>query len=197
MNIQKLDIQVEKTVQVCCLGYLENATTIFVVLHGYGQLPEYFIKKFEPLLNEKTCIIAPEGTSKFYIKGASGRVGSSWMTKHSRESEITDYVKYINSLQDQLNFSDKKVILLGFSQGGATAQRCYQSNTSLYRQLILCSCSINDDFFFDEKTIYIVGDNDEYISKKEIESIRLNTKPLIFEGTHDINIEYIKKGLLF
>jgi hypothetical protein len=67
-----------------------NASTkqIWWVLHGYGQLSQFFIQKFEVLAKQNICVIAPEGLSKFYLSGNSGRVGASWMTRENRQMDI-------------------------------------------------------------------------------------------------------------
>lgn len=88
--IQKNNITVNRTADYYTLGDLSNANTIWFVLHGYGYLAKYFIKKFEPILSSSVAIVAPEALSRFYSNGVGydGRVGASWMTKESREDEI-------------------------------------------------------------------------------------------------------------
>ena len=54
----------------------ERKGTLFV-LHGYGQLPEYFIRKFRPLSQAGWHVVAPEGAHRFYLQGTEGRVGAS------------------------------------------------------------------------------------------------------------------------
>ena len=95
------------------------------VLHGYGQLAEYFIRKFQPVADTGWRVIAPEGAHRFYLQGFSGRVGASWMTKEDRLNDIADYVVFL----DQLRHCKAQAqghgpcVLLGFSQGVATALR--------------------------------------------------------------------------
>ena len=76
--------------------------------------------------------MAPEALSRFYKDQAPGRhgpgsaVGASWMTREDRESEINDYVRYLDRLADTLLQSGARaprVTVLGFSQGVATAAR--------------------------------------------------------------------------
>ena len=98
--------------QILCKG--ENPTTLIYVLHGYGQLAKYFIRKFNHL--ENVIIVAPEGGHRFYLKDTSGRDGASWMTREARETDISDNIKYLNSLDIQLssNHSITKKYCLGF-----------------------------------------------------------------------------------
>lgn len=95
------------------------------VLHGYGQLAEYFIRKFQPAADAGWQVVAPEGPHRFYLQGFSGRVGASWMTKEDRITDITDYVRYLDLLRKERMESEERLpqVLLGFSQGVATAFR--------------------------------------------------------------------------
>ena len=108
------------------LGNITSQTkTVWFVLHGYGQLAPYFIRKFQ-LLNEiGHCIIAPEGLNRFYKHGFRGRVGASWMTKEDRVRDIENYLSYLNSVYSLEIPTEPpfQINLLGFSQGAATASR--------------------------------------------------------------------------
>ena len=94
------------------------------VLHGYGQLAEYFIRKFEPQRAAGWRVVAPEGAHRFYLQGTEGRVGASWMTREARLEDIADYVQSLDALRDTLDPERSgPQVLLGFSQGVATALR--------------------------------------------------------------------------
>lgn len=103
--------------------FKERTERIWVVFHGYGQLAEYFIKKFEGLDPEKNFIIAPQGLSKYYLEGVYGRVGASWMTKEDRLIEIENQYSYIDAVLKQFDLSGKELVYFGFSQGTATMGR--------------------------------------------------------------------------
>lgn len=92
-------------------------------LHGYGQLPEFFLRRFREAAEAGWEVVAPEGLHRFYLEGTSGRVGASWMTKEARESDMADYVRYLDALHAELPASAGPSVLLGFSQGVATAAR--------------------------------------------------------------------------
>jgi len=96
---------------------------VWVVFHGYGQLAEFFIKKFEGLDPDRNFIIAPQGLSKYYLQGVYGRVGASWMTKEDRLTEIENQYTYLDAVLSQFELSDKELIYFGFSQGTATMGR--------------------------------------------------------------------------
>ena len=78
-----------------------KANQIVYVLHGYGQLAEFFIRKFQHL-SDDYFIVAPEGMHRFYLSGSSGRVGASWMTKEERETDIQDNLNWLNALDTEL-----------------------------------------------------------------------------------------------
>lgn len=118
-----LDISIKASYHT--LNDLTEATEkVWVVFHGYGQLAEYFIKKFEDLDPTKNFIIAPQGLSKYYLQGVYGRVGASWMTKEDRLTEIGNQYAYIDGVLKEVgDISGKQLIYFGFSQGTATMGR--------------------------------------------------------------------------
>lgn len=139
-------IEVQKTARIYTLGTLNEKTeSIWLVLHGYGMLPEYFLQKFNELDLEKNYIIAPEGLSRFYQNGLTGRIGASWMTSEDRDNEIKDYVKYLDSIYQnmiQAHLSNKKFICFGFSQGVATLFRWANLHIPPIDQIIAWAGSI-------------------------------------------------------
>ena len=123
--MQEHHLQVKRTARYFTLGELNESTqNVWFVLHGYGQLAQFFIRKFEVLNDGQTFIVAPEALSRFYLEGVSGRVGASWMTKEERPHEISDYIFYLNHLYDTLlegrDVYKLTINFLGFSQGTAT-----------------------------------------------------------------------------
>jgi len=96
---------------------------VWLVFHGYGQLAEFFVKKFESLDPKKNFIIAPQGLSKYYLNGVYGRVGASWMTKEDRLTEIANQYRYLDEVLSQFDLTNKQLIYFGFSQGTATMGR--------------------------------------------------------------------------
>jgi hypothetical protein len=91
-------ITVTKTARYYSQGVL-NATTerIWIVVHGYLQRAEDFIKMFDFLDDGKTYIVAPEALNRSYLKGGYDKTGATWMTKDDRENEIKDYVNLSQS----------------------------------------------------------------------------------------------------
>lgn len=202
---KKHHIAVNKTATYHILGDAKTAKTIWFVLHGYGMLAEFFIKKFEPILNDETCIIAPEGLSKFYTQGFYGRVGATWMTKEDREVEIQDYINYLNQLHqfiyEQNNQANLKINLLGFSQGGATVSRWAANGKAKFNTLILWTSVFPEDMNFEQvttqNTFLLYGNKDEFATHKKVNDQKalLNNKAnfsiIEFEGKHDIPKEVL------
>ena len=146
-SIHQHNFKVAKTARYSTIGSpLDQAERVMIALHGYGQLPEFFLKKFTRLADQGWCIIAPEGFHRFYLDGTHGRVGASWMTKEDRESDIADYVHYLDALSDHLNLRNRKPVLLGFSQGVATASRWVSSGQQSFEHLILWAGVFPPDF---------------------------------------------------
>ncbi len=193
------------------LGNIDETTKeVWFVCHGQGQLASYFLKKFEPIQSTSRCIIAPEGLSKYYLNGLSGRVGASWMTKENRLVEIDNYINYLNQLYHQLipSRSTIKVVLFGFSQGVATACRWANQSTIRLDRLILWAGTIPPDLDLNfAKTNYqkfsttiAYGLNDEFIGGIELEEMKVRINQLgidphfeIFNGKHEINTEALRR----
>lgn len=202
----KNHLESSKTYRYFTHGDIEKANKLLFVLHGYGQLAEFFIRKFH-FLEEDYFIVAPEGMHRFYLKGSSGRVGSSWMTKEDRDSDIKDNVQYLNSLYDVICSSKKfdQITLLGFSQGGATAARWFNSFqrnidahiswASIYPpDLDITPCEKNKNNYF------AIGDKDEYFSEHKLKETilfyqKLNYSTFTFHGKHNIEPLTLKEIL--
>lgn len=125
-------IRVPRTARYQVLGDPGTAEELWFVLHGYRQLAERFIRRFRALpgvASGARAVVAPEGLSRFYIDddggehGPDSRVGATWMTRADRENEIRDYVEYLDRLAEVVLDGDRRIVVLGFSQGAATASR--------------------------------------------------------------------------
>lgn len=177
--MKQVDIKIEKTARYFILGTpSDKITDVWFVCHGYGQLAKYFIKWFEPILNENTLIIAPEGLSRFYWNGFSGNVVASWMTKEERNSDIDDYVQYLDKVANEVLQKVMKVNIhiLGFSQGASTASRWAALGKTATSNLILWAGSFPSDIdylknieTFNKFPLYFfIGDSDELFSEEII-----------------------------
>ncbi|AFK04361.1 hypothetical protein Emtol_3232 [Emticicia oligotrophica DSM 17448] len=206
-------IKIERTARYYTLGELnENTKTIWFVVHGYGQLSQFFIKKFASILSDTTFIVAPEAPSRFYLDSEFKRVGSSWMTRELRLTEIEENNDYLNSLYIHLlkdhDLSKIEVNILGFSQGCATVCRWINTDKIKCNRLLLWAGFFSNgirEVIEPEKlkgidTYYIYGDKDEFlVAYPEIsEQFRasmikdINPKVVCFEGKHTVDEPTLK-----
>ena len=199
------EIKISKTQRYFTHGDLKKATKLLIVLHGYGQLAEQFIRKFHQL-PENYYIVAPEAMHHFYLNGSSGRVGASWMTKEDRINNITDNNEYLNNLVDFLHTENEfsELLVLGFSQGGATAAR-WNAQRKDIDQLILWASVFPPDleessFRNNKNGTFVIGKHDEFYDAtaqdKEIKKYRsLSFEIVEYDGKHDIDVETLKNLL--
>lgn len=187
----------------------ETTKHVLFVLHGYGQLAEYFIRKFASMESKGVVVIAPEGLSRFYtdpLEGAgrkTNRVGATWMTKEDRLVDIENYVNYLDAVFAQ-TVGNKKipVSVLGFSQGSATASRWILSKKIHFDRLILWAGILPSDMDFqlgndvlkDKSVVMVYGKQDPFLTdarftekKSLIEKLNLPVEIVTFEGGHDID----------
>lgn len=130
--MQERHIVVQRTARYYVQGEA-SARELWIALHGYSQLAKRFLRRFQALATPDRCIVAPEALNRYYSEYAPGfhapdaRIGATWMTKEDRAAEIADYVAYLDALHAQLLAEraepPARTVLLGFSQGVATAAR--------------------------------------------------------------------------
>jgi predicted esterase len=198
------------------LGTLSAETKkVWFVIHGYGQLAQYFLKKFNSLLNSEICIIAPEGLSRFYLEDITNRsrsgnnkVGATWMTKENRLTDIRNYITYLNEIYTHeipAGFTGE-ITLLGFSQGAATVSRWALDGSINFQRLVLWAGIFppdmdfhkGSDLFKSKEVIEVFGKQDPYLTDDRLkemtqlnERLGLTPKIIHFEGGHEINTEIL------
>ncbi|MBL7859304.1 MAG: hypothetical protein JNM57_16545 [Cyclobacteriaceae bacterium] len=193
-----------------------NTRQIWFVLHGYGQLARYFIRKFALLQEHNICIIAPEGLSRFYLEDiasraqtGNNRVGATWMTKENRLMEIENYIQYLSDVyRKEIQLSTIPVTLLGFSQGAATASRWVVSKTSNFQRIILWAgvfppdmdITAGSEIWKNKEVVFVYGKNDpfmteEHLHEMKILSHKLGIHPAIiaFNGAHELDASTLLK----
>jgi predicted esterase len=211
-------IQVRRTARFYMLGEPGRDTSeVWFVCHGYGQLAGDFIKEFETIADPARVIVAPEALSRYYMTTEAGfhssesKVVASWMTREDREAEIDDYVAYLDAVYDEIiSKVDRKnvsVTVLGFSQGGATANRWLTRGRSRADRLIMWGALIASDadlnqaatFFRDVKLTIVIGKRDQFANEKMIEDYQrvLTQKDIPFElltfnGGHRMDRETLR-----
>jgi len=209
-------LTVARTARYYQLGELSAATHhLWVVCHGYGQLASYFSRHFAflPEENPDTVVVAPEGLSRFYLNGTSGRVGASWMTRDDRLSEINDHIGFLNQLLGALLprcAADVQVSVLGFSQGTATVSRwlALSPRTWPLHQLVLWAGNFPEDIPIPAAQVLlqnlpvslVCGRQDEYISPEKLqaqaETLRqfgATLQVVEFDGGHSLNAAVLRQ----
>lgn len=180
---------------------------LLTALHGYGQHPQFFIRKFTHLAGPSFGVLAPEGLHRFYTKGSTGRVGASWMTREDRLNDIADLNRYLADLHAHTPFDlPKKRVLLGFSQGTATAVRFFCSAPHLFDRLVLWAGSFPPDLDLPANAAVLntvgidvaVGDHDEVVTAEHITEVSelLNRHGVKFRlhryhGGHDVDADLL------
>jgi predicted esterase len=194
---------------------------LWVVLHGYGQLAASLLRRCEPLASADTLVVAPEALSRFYLAPVSpadhktAKIGATWMTKEARESEIADYVGYLDRLHAELvrecGSGRIETRVLGFSQGVATAVRwALLGTTPPPRQLLLWAGSLPPEIWTEvararlaeSEMVLAAGDADPYITRNEfgraVERVRAfghRVRAFPFPGGHTVTPELLVAAL--
>ena len=209
----KKSISVSKKARYYQIGAATNSISrVFIVLHGYAMLSEFFIQKFKNLDDGNTLIIAPEALNRFYIDENYNRVGASWMTKEERESDITENIEYLNSVIQivckEIGHEKFNLNILGFSQGGATACRWIFSSQMKVNNLILWAGDIPMDTLTEKNkprwnsfNTHLVMGKQDYLINDEMKAkflslmsnYKLNYKLTQYDGDHRIFPEVMLK----
>jgi predicted esterase len=209
-DLQNFTLSVQRTARCYQLGAIDTETQeVWIVCHGYGQLAEYFLKNFQPIAHRNRVIVAPEGLSRFYLKGTEGRVGASWMTKEDRLQEIQDQIAYLNQLwqtlrQQVASPESLRLHVLGFSQGAATIWRWINQGEVTPDSMILWAGMIPQEMGrIAELNIPLhaaIGDQDPYINPERAQAFEaiLNQTVLSwqlhrFSGGHGIEPATLRK----
>src|ERR1043166_5774861 len=136
-------LMVSRGARYFTLGSPTSARDVWIVLHGYGQLADVFVRYFADLDDGTRYVVAPEALNHFYMvdprraPAPDRPVGATWMTRVGREQEIRDYVAYLDQLHDEVVRGSASVHVIGFSQGAATASRWAAMGRSRIDRLIL------------------------------------------------------------
>jgi len=197
----------------------DTARRIWFVLHGYGQLAPRFLRPFLEVIPPDTCVIAPEGLSRFYreMPQSDGRhlqrVGATWMTRESRDTDIADAVRWLDGVHGDVLDSRKPGIdapacgVLAFSQGVATAMRWVASGTVRPACFVAWAGGLADDVqqeTFREKVagidvVLVAGDMDEFASESARATVKVAMsryhpapRDILFAGAHHLDPGVLK-----
>ena len=162
---------------------------LWYVFHGYGSLAAPFLEDFRVIDDGTRLFVAPEALSRYYEGEVQARlhrearVGASWMTRESRESEIADYIAYFDrvhrSMLARLGGAavPPTVTVLGFSQGAAAASRWVASGGVDAARLVIWGSAIAPELELaaagsplrKAETVIVIGTKDQFATPKVVE----------------------------
>lgn len=179
---------------------------IWFVCHGMGYLSRYFLKYFQGLNSEKHYIIAPQAPSKYYLGSKFKHIGASWLTKENTTLETENIIRYFDAIFETEGIpNDKKLIVMGYSQGVSVAMR-YMAKRQLQAEVLMIHSGgipneLNkEDFaYFKGRVKLIYGTNDEYLDESRINTEIEKAQNLFgeqleilpFYGKHEVNVQMI------
>lgn len=214
MEINETQLRFETAHPVYTLNHLTDQTsTIWIACHGYGQLARYFVKRFDVLSPTENFIIAPQGLSRYYLDGDSGRVGASWMTRENRDLDLANQRRYFDRVFDQLldnvDWTSYRLKLFGFSQGVTMISRLVVYKRLQFDQLILWAGgmpheqTLHDWAFVDSQASIdlVIGEQDQYFDQTTVndqikrvqELTGIEPKLTLFAGKHEVKREVLKQ----
>ncbi len=216
-EIRETRLETSRSARVCLAGG-RGATPpveVWYVLHGYRQLAHRFLSRFLGLASDERLVVAPEGLSRFYIANSEGSgapsevVGASWMTRHDREAEIHDYIRYLDRVVGLAEPESEPVrrTLLGFSQGAHTAVRWAIRGRTDVGSLVLWGAGLPNDLpdgwterLSDTEVVLVRGAQDRLRRRdeEELDEQRLLAGGLRFRvkehsGGHEIAPEVLRE----
>jgi predicted esterase len=171
-------IEVPRTARYYVIGEAIGGD-LWMVLHGHGQLAGDFIEYFAELNDGSRVVAAPEALSRYYtapisVPSVDRPVGATWMTREHRDAEMRDYIRYLDLLHLELTarYRPRRTIVVGFSQGGATASRWVVQGATPVHSLVLWGATLPPDLdlaaaagrLSASRLTLVIGRTDQYIS---------------------------------
>ncbi len=174
-----------------------------------GYLSRYFLRYFSSLNAEENYLIAPQAPSKYYIGPENKHVGASWLTKEDTLEETKNVLAYVDAVwQAEQLPPDKRLIILGYSQGVSIATRWIASREIDCDKLILHSGGIPKELdashfeYLEKARVYFhYGLNDQYITANRAEEEKVRASDLFgskvtlsnFPGIHEVDVDFLHK----
>ena len=200
-------LEVTRTARYYRVGYCEQEGELWYVLHGYRQTAARFLRRFTTLANDSRMVVAPEALNRFYVGSEPGRhgpesiVGATWMTREDREFEIQDYVRYLDTVVEDIGPASSTTVL-GFSQGVATAARWVVLGRVQPGRLILWGDYLPPDLDMelassalkDTELVIVRGNDDPALDEESkmkeeerLQSAGITYQILVYSGGHEID----------
>lgn len=187
----------------------QDCKQLILALHGHGMNADRFIQKFKSYFCKSTLVVCPEGRHRYYKQGVNGSVVAHWMTKELREADIANNNQYLeqltNSILEQAPNIDQ-IVLIGFSQGGALAQRWATFTRHKLDQILIWGAEMNPDFKENETFSnqipfrFIIGNKDPYFNPERFNNLKTSLPLFLpksslhcFNGQHSILLDELVK----
>ena len=216
-------LQVRRTALVASLGPEIGpvsgpaVTELWYLLHGQSMRAVAFLETARSIASTSRLLIAPEALSRHYegeiAASRNATVGATWMTREERESEISDYVAYLDTLHAMVTTrfggTPPPVTILGFSQGGSTGVRWAALGQVKVARLIVWAASLPPEVNYadlyarhDKPAVsYVCGTRDIYITPKMLDAqhaiLRSAGVPftaLSFDGGHRLDDDALRSA---
>jgi len=197
-----------------------SARRIWIALHGYGMLATRFLRAFQGAVPADTCVVAPEGLSRFYLElprtdgSHLQKVGATWLTRESRDSEIADAHRWLDLVHDEVVAESREgtgvtpsVAVLGFSQGVATAMRWTASGRVHPQQFVAWAGGLAADVdvaaftaaMQSSEFVLVAGDDDPFVTPESLERITgalsawgVSHRVERFAGAHHLDVTLLQ-----
>ncbi|MDQ6831473.1 MAG: dienelactone hydrolase family protein [Gemmatimonadota bacterium] len=211
--MQEHHITVPRTARYVTLGDPSGPVSqIWFACHGYGQLASKLAADLTAIDDGTRLIVVPEALSRFYLDQASGRhgatskVGASWMTREDRLAEIEDQISYLDALYAHIMSGHARdsveVIVLGFSQGVATASRWLARGDVRADRIVLWGSMLPVELLSHDARgawrntplTFVCGTRDQFVTeavladyRQQLESHHVPFEILTFDGGHRLD----------
>jgi predicted esterase len=216
-DITEHHLPVTRTGRYYTRGAAAHAREVWFACHGYGQLAQYFLRRFETLDDGTRLIVAPEALSRFYLSDPGGshanaRVGATWMTREDRLREIDDYVGYLDAVYREVMAAGvppgARVVVLGFSQGVATACRWTALGHARVDELVLWAERVPPDLDLaraaarlrSTRILLVAGTADPSLPPGALDEERerlarhgIRSEAVTFAGGHELDADLLQR----
>ena len=206
--VTEYHLQTLRTARYFTVGNATDPGEVWIALHGYGQLAERFLHRLAPLDDGRRLVVAPEALSRFYVDAITEhqKVGASWMTREDRLNEIEDYLHYLDAVREEVTAPIRgartRLVLLGFSQGTATACRWAVRGRAKVDRLVLWAGLLPPDVDPAAEAVklraldlvLVAGERDDYAGGPKLaeqsaalEAAGVPHRVVTFPGGHEID----------
>lgn len=134
-----------------------DSDTVYLVLHGVMEKGSRMLRRMQEALPEDSLILAPDGPFPIPTKMETGyKVRYAWyFFDNIKNIYVIDYEYSANllvNLLKALNFDHKKLVIIGYSQGGYLAPFVAQKSPQT-KYIIGLACVFKQDLLPEKLTI--------------------------------------------